>query len=369
MTQPKPTCGDLTPHEAHSRYSAGPSGKGLIECPGVPNLAEPTVVTEDLGDLIRAEAARNPEFAAGVASAAGRCMDTDPHQPHVAGIESCPGIGAEPDGDPDPTWIALLDRARAGGEDAADAIIDAYSRGIRVGVERVATLPAEHAAAAAGDHRRWAHDLTRLARGLFDRGVDLGDDPVAAALAHIDRLDTALNEATRDGELLEFEGGITADQEIRARALHAAHDVANIGTHPHDVIDDAVLYEAYVRDGSVPSPGDDLDAEAVIGMAHARYRRAVNDEERAEVISELIGDWLAAWPRTAVTDPWDALAPEIVRMTRTNGDIVDAAIAYVTEPAGTDNVEPCWHDLKTAVEHHLAVAAPSTPDSRQETTP
>lgn len=47
-------------------------------------------------------------------------------------------------GGPDPEWLALLDRARAGGEDAADAVGDAYSRGIRVGLRRAAEaiLPA-----------------------------------------------------------------------------------------------------------------------------------------------------------------------------------------------------------------------------------
>ncbi|MGI5178657.1 hypothetical protein ACQEVZ_20205 [Dactylosporangium sp. CA-152071] len=48
-------------------------------------------------------------------------------------------------GAPDPEWLALLDRGRAGGDDGASAICDAYSRGIRVGVDRASAL---HAAAA-----------------------------------------------------------------------------------------------------------------------------------------------------------------------------------------------------------------------------
>jgi hypothetical protein len=82
--QPTPTCGNLTPHPAHTVQPDADDPSEPMTCLGVWNLA------------------------------------------------------AEPSGDPDPTWIALLDRARAGGEDAADAIIDAYSRGIRAGVAQAA---------------------------------------------------------------------------------------------------------------------------------------------------------------------------------------------------------------------------------------
>lgn len=43
---------------------------------------------------------------------------------------------AEVTGDPDPEWLALLDRARAGGDDAGGAVCEAYSRGIQVGIGR-----------------------------------------------------------------------------------------------------------------------------------------------------------------------------------------------------------------------------------------
>lgn len=39
-------------------------------------------------------------------------------------------------GSPDPEWLALLERGRAGGEDGAGAICEAYSRGIQVGLQR-----------------------------------------------------------------------------------------------------------------------------------------------------------------------------------------------------------------------------------------
>lgn len=97
--------------------------------------------------------------------------------------------------------------------------------------------------------------------------------------------------------------------------------------HVERMFDLADRIAAYIRDGH-PAQGDALDAQAAVDIAHARYARATTDEERAEVISELIGDWLAAWPRTAVTDPWDALAPEIVRMTRA-ASMVDTVPAYV----------------------------------------
>jgi hypothetical protein len=289
--QPTPTCGNLTPHPAHTVQPDADDPSEPMTCLGVWNLA------------------------------------------------------AEPSGDPDPTWIALLDRARAGGEDAADAIIDAYSRGIRAGVDRMtaATTNTEETADSAA--HRFATELEALARQLADRGIDIGADPVGAAIAHIDRLDTALTEATRDrltawqrdildrvrtptGELEAIiDGGLTTDQEIRdsataysARVLQGAltryADPEAVTAAARAVLTLAQTVEPYIRDGEIPVEGDALDAQAAVDIAHERYARAVNDEERSEVISELIGDWLAAWPRTALTDPWDALAPEIVRMTR-----------------------------------------------------
>lgn len=62
---PPPRCYVLTPHAPHR--VPGDVDFGDVECPGVPNLAEP--VSRDLGELIAEEAARNPEFAAGLVAA------------------------------------------------------------------------------------------------------------------------------------------------------------------------------------------------------------------------------------------------------------------------------------------------------------
>lgn len=64
----------------------------------------------------------------------------DADQPATAELEQ-PAVEAT--GDPDPEWLALLDRARAGGDDAAGALIDAYSRGIAKGVERSEAVRSE----------------------------------------------------------------------------------------------------------------------------------------------------------------------------------------------------------------------------------
>jgi hypothetical protein len=44
---------------------------------------------------------------------------------------------------PDPEWLALQDRARAGGDDAAQALLDAFERGVRAGVERAEAVRSE----------------------------------------------------------------------------------------------------------------------------------------------------------------------------------------------------------------------------------
>jgi hypothetical protein len=222
-------------------------------------------------------------------------------------------------------------------------------------------------------------ELDRLDAALRSRGVIVPDDEptVTAALDHIDRL----TEATRDGlaawqrDILDrfappvteleaiVDGGLT-DQEIRVEALRAA---ATLGIRPESpaagdesaaalatVTIAADIYEPYIRHGETHTGGNDIDIPAAIHTARERIAHATSDVERAEAVSDLLGEWYAAWPPTAVTDMWDPIATEIVQLLRGNSDIVDAAIAYVQEPEDGDN-EQRWHELKQAVEHHLAV--------------
>lgn len=49
---------------------------------------------------------------------------------------SCSPAAVEATGSPDPMWLALLELGRRGGENGADAICEAYSRGIGVGLQR-----------------------------------------------------------------------------------------------------------------------------------------------------------------------------------------------------------------------------------------
>lgn len=226
----------------------------------------------------------NPETAGGTGSsrraqeppvlvlvtADGLCGCCDTQGEHPCGHEcgSCDGSGTSPEsapctlphgadcrcraqdgpveatGSPDPEWLALLDRGRAGGEDGASAICDAYSRGIQVGLQRAAdAVDADRAqqvyrdlcAAQLGDAfafeqqpdrhvlvvigafngtvgeqpqpaaeptntteraedtvRRFAGELWRLASGLADRGIPLRDGEVQGAA-----VDTALAELDR----------------------------------------------------------------------------------------------------------------------------------------------------------------------------
>jgi hypothetical protein len=174
-----------------------------------------------------------------------------------------------------------------------------------------------------GGYRAWIND---------EAWTELVNEAAEAAAKvyepMLDAYDTAVVEATRDGELEAIiDGALTTDQEIRdsaaaysARVLQGAltryADPEAVTAAARAVLTLAQTVEPYIRDGEIPGEGDALDAQAAVDLAHERWSRATNDEERAEVISELIGEWWAAWPRTANTHPWDALAPEIVRMTR-----------------------------------------------------
>lgn len=70
----------------------------------------------------------------------------------------------EPTGSPDPEWLALLERGRGGGENGADAICEAYSRGIRVGLQRAEQAePSAH-----GPYLGAIHQLVYRVRELLN---------------------------------------------------------------------------------------------------------------------------------------------------------------------------------------------------------
>lgn len=96
--------------------------------------------------------------------------------------------------------------------------------------------------------------MDRLHVGLAERDVVAGGDVVERALSTIDAFQTALDEAAQ-GELELISEGLSADQEIRARALDAAVRAwAPLrGSDPEayaDAISDVALaFEEYIRDG------------------------------------------------------------------------------------------------------------------------
>ncbi len=57
------------------------------------------------------------------------------------------------------------------------------------------------------------------------------------------------------------------------------------------------------------------EVEANLANARVAYVQADSDEERAEILAAVIGDWYATWPESAVTDPDWPLAYALVRVT------------------------------------------------------
>ncbi len=153
--------------------------------------------------------------------------------------------------------------------------------------------------------------IDRLIVELDSRGItDPRDEitalaAVKAALAHIDRPTTALDEAAR-GELLEAEfddTGYTAAQEARADALNAG---SRLGITPEGteaaaeaaaaraVLAIAQLYEAYIRDGNVPDDGPIIDEAWEATNGQRRY-----SEGYAEAVRRLRDPgWYERWLET-----------------------------------------------------------------------
>ena len=57
-----------------------------------------------------------------------------------------------------------------------------------------------------------------------------------------------------------------------------------------------------------------------LDQARHDYAQAEDDEERADVIGDLLADWYAAWPSTAATDPHQPIAAEILRIVGAEDD-------------------------------------------------
>jgi hypothetical protein len=118
-----------------------------------------------------------------------------------------------------------------------------------------------------------------LIQGLDSRGItDPGEEitaraAVKAAFGHIDRQATALDEAAQ-GELLEAEldGGLTAEQEIRARAIAAAVLTFEGGDQVETTVGWAADFERFITDGTEPDddeqhPWDDAAPKVVFDEA------------------------------------------------------------------------------------------------------
>lgn len=165
-------------------------------------------------------------------------------------------------------------------------------------------------------------ELDCLAEALAVRGIGPESEagPEAAVvdtvIQMIDRMETALIEAARElDEEREFAGDArTAEQENRRDGLRAATE-----TLAGRVIDE---------------DSDD--------------RWTIRDLERVTI--EMAGRY-ADWIATGDYD-WHTAAVE-----RPASDVETAAIAYVTEPEGSDRVPQYWHELQEAVRQHRRAEA------------
>ncbi|GAB3817747.1 hypothetical protein [Micromonospora zhanjiangensis] len=64
-------------------------------------------------------------------------------------------------------------------------------------------------------------------------------------------------------------------------------------------------------------PADEpADVEELLTLAAENLDTAETDDERADAIGMLLSGWYAAWPPSAVTDPHDPIAAELVRLLR-----------------------------------------------------
>ncbi|HEY3434125.1 MAG TPA: hypothetical protein VGK41_00590, partial [Solirubrobacterales bacterium] len=146
----------------------------------------------------------------------------------------------------------------------------------------------------------WAA-LQRLADGLRDRRIAIeGVGPrayVYAALDHIDRLTTALNDAARDvHETAELEavydGGLPTDEIRRIEALHIGADAINGAQWSEDFADavgallhNAPRIEAYIRDGADENAGEPLGRAELRAHYADGYQEAIRrlrDRDRYE---------------------------------------------------------------------------------------
>jgi hypothetical protein len=82
----------------------------------------------------RAEAKATARQKAAQESAQSPAQPAAPREPE-AGAEQVESV--------DPEWTALQDRARAGGDDAAQAVLDAFERGVKAGVDRSEAVRSE----------------------------------------------------------------------------------------------------------------------------------------------------------------------------------------------------------------------------------
>lgn len=117
------------------------------------------------------------------------------------------------------------------------------------------------------DERQAWTAVHRLVNGLDQRGISVefagkATGAADAALAHIDRLTTALNDAARDAhaDLEAVYDGLSAEQEIRAHALNAAVglvDTSDAGDLTRWTLDVASEFAAFIGDGATR---DDIEA-------------------------------------------------------------------------------------------------------------
>ncbi len=142
--------------------------------------------------------------------------------------------------------------------------------------------------------------------------------PVAEAAAKLSTRDLQILALLADGlRPAEVAGHLYMSHGAVRVALHRLYLKMGASSAAHAV--NLAWQRGLVgRSPTQPSPGalpGAVDVNRMLAAYRARYQAAGEDEaERVEVVAQLLCDWYASWPRTAVTDPHWPLAAELVRL-------------------------------------------------------
>lgn len=193
-------------------------------------------------------------------------------------------------------------------------------------------------------------DVTRAARDRYQRATSTGyhwDKPGLPALF----AQTAADGPAASGPDLST---VIAERIASAELAGPADTALARATIAVDTVLDALPADGYISDvdredvaKAVLHALDEqpFDVAAFLANVKLSLASAVDDDERAEAVAMLLDGWYAAWPASAVTDPHQPLAEQLVRLLRPDATLIDR-MRPVVDAAKT------WRDT----EGHIGVA-------------